>query len=517
LEKQTVLREAKIFNDLQLSASKCSKVLTRVLFLLNSGERFTSDEAADIFFGVTKLFQSQDPHLRRMVYLVIKELAVESENSLIVINCLNKDMTSKTDLFRANSIRVLAKIMEPSFVGQIERFLKQAVVDKNPFIVSSTLVAGYHMFPKSGEIIKRWSNEVSEGMSNKSKMVQYHALSLLHQIKQTDRLAISKVVQALTKSAPKGSLAQCLHIRVTTSVLRSQPQPSPESVKFLQECLQNKNACVVIEAARALVSLDGLSPVQTESAITALNELLSSSLPSNRFAAVRSLSQAVIRYPISVTRCSTELEHLISDPNRSIATLAITTLLKTGSETSIERLMKSIGGFLSEIGDEFKIVLVDAIRTLCLKYPHKHPVLINFLSSSLRDEGGYKYKKTIVNTMLTLLEAIPDAKELCLEQFCEFIEDCEFSELSVKILNVIGEKGPECANPAKFIRFIFNRVILEAPVVRSAAVDSLGRFGAAVPSLTENVIVLLQRCLQDNDDEVVFTIFYDCSVVLLGS
>jgi hypothetical protein len=59
---------------------------------LFKGERFTSDEAADIFFGVTKLFQSQgwigffdfsellsaDPHLRRMVYLVIKELAVES-------------------------------------------------------------------------------------------------------------------------------------------------------------------------------------------------------------------------------------------------------------------------------------------------------------------------------------------------------------------------------------------------------------------------------------------------------
>lgn len=47
---------------------------------------------------------------------------------------------------------------------------------------------------------------------------------------------------------------------------------------------------------------------------------------------------------------------------RSIATLAITTLLKTGSEGSVERLMKQISSFMNEIADEFKIVVVKAIR-----------------------------------------------------------------------------------------------------------------------------------------------------------
>ena len=47
-----------------------------------------------------------------MIYLMIKELRVGSDESLIVISCLSKDMTSKTDLFRANSIRVLAKIVD---------------------------------------------------------------------------------------------------------------------------------------------------------------------------------------------------------------------------------------------------------------------------------------------------------------------------------------------------------------------------------------------------------------------
>lgn len=48
--------------------------------------------------------------------------------------------------------------------------------------------------------------------------------------------------------------------------------------------------------------------------------------------------------------------------NRSIATLAITTLLKTGSEGSVDRLMKQISSFMNEIADEFKIVVVKAIR-----------------------------------------------------------------------------------------------------------------------------------------------------------
>jgi coatomer protein complex subunit gamma len=47
-----------------------------------------------------------------MVYLNIKELKVDTDSSLIVVSCLSKDMTSKVDLFRANSIRVLAKIMD---------------------------------------------------------------------------------------------------------------------------------------------------------------------------------------------------------------------------------------------------------------------------------------------------------------------------------------------------------------------------------------------------------------------
>ena len=74
----------------------------------------------------------------------------------------------------------------------------------------------------------------------------------------------------------------------------------------------------------------------------------------------------------AVTNCNIDMESLISDQNRSVATLAITTLLKTGNESSVDRLMKQITNFMSDIADEFKIVVVEAIRSLCLKFPLKY-------------------------------------------------------------------------------------------------------------------------------------------------
>ena len=48
----------------------------------------------------------------------------------------------QVDLYRANAIRVLARIVDASMMGTVERFLKQAIVDQNPFVASSALLAG---------------------------------------------------------------------------------------------------------------------------------------------------------------------------------------------------------------------------------------------------------------------------------------------------------------------------------------------------------------------------------------
>jgi len=506
IEKGAVLQESRIFHDQQIDARRCQQVITKLLYLLCQGESFTKKEASEVFFAVTKLFQNKDVNLRRMVYLVIKEICPGSDEVIIVTSSLMKDMNSKVDLYRSNAIRVLCKIIDGQLLAQIERYLKQAVVDKSAVVASAVLVSGLHLLTENAEIVKRWTNEVQEAVQSKHSMVQFHAVALLHALRQNDRLAVSKLVTSLTRGSVRSPLAQCLLVRYVSEVISESQGGSGNEERpfydFLESCLRHKSEMVIFEAARAITNMNNVSNRELTPAITVLQLFLSSSKPVLRFAAVRTLNKVAMTHPMAVTNCNIDMESLISDQNRSIATLAITTLLKTGNEGSVERLLKQIGNFMSEIADEFKIVVVEAIRSLCLKFPQKYRALMNFLSNILREEGGFEYKKAIVDSILILIREIPDAKESGLSHLCEFIEDCEFTYLSTQILHLLGAEGPRTAEPSKYIRYIYNRIILENATVRAAAVASLAQFGAEVEALRPRVMTLLKRALHDNDDEV---------------
>ncbi|KAH6922665.1 hypothetical protein HPB50_017474 [Hyalomma asiaticum] len=390
----------------------------------------------------------------------------------------------------------------------IERYMKQAIVDKNCGVSSAALVSSLHLMFVSPDVVKRWVNEAQEAVNSDNIMVQFHALGLLYHIRKSDRLAVSKLVSKYARSALKSPYAVCMLIRIASKLIE-EDGVGPESpmFAFVESCLRHKSEMVIYEAAHAIVNLRSTTTRELTPAVSVLQLFCSSPKPTLRFAAVRTLNKArlylvAMAHPAAVTACNLDLENLITDVNRSIATLAITTLLKTGSESSIERLMKQITSFMSDISDEFKIVVVHAIRSLCQKFPRKLLVLMTFLASMLRDEGGFEYKKAIVDTVIHIIEDNPEAKDVGLSHLCEFIEDCEHTSLAVRILCLLGREGPQGSTPSRYIRFMYNRLILENAPVRAAAVSALAKFGAHCDDLLPNILVLLERSLLDTDDEV---------------
>ncbi|XP_063218123.1 coatomer subunit gamma-2 [Bacillus rossius redtenbacheri] len=516
IEKTTVLQEARTFNDTPVNPRKCTQILTKILYLLNQGEQLGTTEATEAFFAMTKLFQSKDVILRRMVYLGIKELSAIAEDVIIVTSSLTKDMTGKEDLYRAAAIRALCSITDVTMLQAIERYMKQAIVDRNAAVSSAALVSSLHLTRIASDVVKRWVNEAQEAVNSDSVMVQYHALGVLYHIRKSDRLAVTKLVAKLTRSFLKSPYAVCMLIRIACKLLEEEDGSDSPLFDFIEVCLRHKSEMVIYEAAHAIVNLRRTTPRELAPAVSVLQLFCSSPKPTLRFAAVRTLNKVAMSHPSAVTACNLDLENLITDSNRSIATLAITTLLKTGAESSVDRLMKQIASFVSEISDEFKIVVVQAIRALCLKFPRKHSVLMNFLSAMLRDEGGLEYKASIADTIITIIEENPEAKETGLAHLCEFIEDCEHTSLAVRILHLLGKEGPRTKQPSRYIRFIYNRVILENAAVRAAAVSAMARFGATCPDLLPNVEVLLARCQMDTDDEVRDRATYYCSILERG-
>eukprot|EP00040_Diaphanoeca_grandis_P020282 m.107884 g.107884 ORF g.107884 m.107884 type:complete len:862 (-) comp27827_c0_seq1:97-2682(-) len=502
LQKSTVMQEARKFNDTPIKPSVCIETLSKILYLILQGETIAQREATETFFAMTKLFQSQNIDLRKMMYLTIKAMADIADDVIIVTSSLTKDMTGKEEAFRAGAIRALCKITDSSMLQGIERFFKQALTDRSPAVTCSALVSSLHLMKDNHEVVKRWVNEVTQAMDSPSAMVQYHALGVLYHIKQKDRIAVSKLVkQQMTSSKLRSPYATCLLIRYVCKVMETD-QENTALYEWLESQLRNKSEMVIYEAARAIVNIKNVTARELAPAVAVLQLFLSSPKPTLRFAAVRTLNKIAISHPNSLKACNLDMENLITDPNRSIATLAITTLLKTGNEASLDRLMKQITSFLSEITDEFKVVVVTAIKSLCLKFPKKHVSTMGFLSSVLRDEGGFEYKKAVVDTIVCIIENVPEAQESGLEHLCEFIEDCEFNTLLVRILHLLGTQATKTSNPRKYIRFVYNRLILENAEVRAAAVSALSRFAITVPSLRESVLVLLKRSLADSDDEV---------------
>ncbi|KAK8858695.1 hypothetical protein IAR55_002924 [Kwoniella newhampshirensis] len=536
-DKSTVIQEARVFNESPISPRRCRALLTRIVYLLYVGETFSTQEATTLFFGVTKLFQHKDSALRQMVYLVIKELSKIADDVIMVTSSIMKDMQPNLEVvYRPNAIRALARIIDAQSVQSVERFFKSALVDRSPSISSASLVSSYHLFPLSPSIIKRWSNEAQEAVNAKavssysggasaylsgggqggyqaaassSYIMQYHALGLLYLIREKDRMAITKMVQQLG-SGGKGSsiirnpMAMCMLIRFARKVMDEDPNVRKQMHEYLEALLRHKSEMVNIEAARAICEMRDVQPADLFRTIAVLQLFLNSPKTVIKFAAVKTLNKLAMTLPQSVATVNVEMENLITDSNRSIATYAITTLLKTGNEASVDRLMKQISSFMADITDEFKIIVVDAIRSLCLKFPAKQAVMLSFLSGVLRDEGGYDFKHAVVEAIFDMIKFIKDCKETALAHLCEFIEDCEFTKLSVRILHLLGIEGPKTRNPTKFIRYIYNRVVLENAVVRAAAVSSLAKFGVCVEdsAVMKSVNVLLRRCLDDVDDEV---------------
>ena len=456
------------------------------------------------------------------MYLFIKEVAesTDSGDIIIVVQSLVKDMVNDVPaLYKGNAIRVLSKIVDAGMLGQVERYYKQAIVDRDEFVSSAALVSSLLLArqkPGCADSIVRWSNEVLTVLNtSRADMAQFHALALLKTVKKNDKLAVSKLVQTLMSSGMRSPLGLCLLIRYVNSMLLSSSDTPAATVQqsysFIESCLQHKSDVVVYEAARALTNPPGGAEALIASgrdigpAVNVLQTMLSSTKPGQRYAGVRTLARLASSHPQAVSKCNDELEGLILDSNRVIGTLAITALLKTGNEQSADRLIKQITSFMVDVGsDELKVIVVRAVHELCLRVPSKHRSIMAFLSNLLRDEGDYDFKKSILDALLDIMENIPEAKTECLFHCCEFIEDCEYTALATRVLHLLGKEGPALAapQPSQFIRFIYNRVILENAAVRASAVSALAKFATQCEDLRPQIIPLLQSCTDDDDDEV---------------
>lgn len=528
-DKMTIYQDCmNTFNELPVNAKRCRILISRLLRLLANGETFPESEATALFFSVSKLFQHQDDSLRQMVYLAIKELSSISDDVLMATSSIMKDIQNGSNLVKPNAIRSLTYVLDESTAFSAERLLKSAVVNKHPAVSSAALCTSYHLLPISETTIKRFSNEAQEAIvdlkqfphssmdnsefyPNSTFISQYHALGLVYQLKKNDKMSLLKLVRQFAEANTlKNQLAKVQLVKLVNDLIHRDPQLFTQFQSLLDNWLTNKYESVQLETAKLITSfsINNSRLVSQElyiSAINTLRSLLTVPRVTTRFAALRVLNRISINNPEKIMVCNPELESLINDSNRNISTYAITTLLKTGNAKNISSLVSTITKFIHEVSDDFKIIIIDAVRTLSLNFPQEWKSIVKFLIDVLKNgEGGLKFKNSIIEAIIDIVSFIPQSKELVLDNLCDFIEDCEYNEILVRVLHLLGKEGPFTSKPSLYVRHIYNRVVLENSIIRSAAVISLSKFALTKndPTLKDSIVSLLRRIANDQDDEV---------------
>jgi hypothetical protein len=92
--------------------------------------------------------------------------------------------------------------------------------------------------------------------------------------------------------------------------------------------VRSRHDVVAVEAARVMCELHWLYEKDIVTAVATLQNFLSAGNQVTRFAAIKILSSLASKNPSIVSVCNVDIELLLTDSNRSIATLAVTTLLK---------------------------------------------------------------------------------------------------------------------------------------------------------------------------------------------
>ncbi len=135
-------------------------------------------------------------------------------------------------------------------LAQVERYIKQAIVHKNPCVASSALLCGLYLFTIAPELVRRWVNEINQSLTYEDEMVQYHGLLLLYAMKQNDALALNKLVTQLRQHLPTSPLAVCMLIRYSVRLLREDgsSEVSHDIYDLLLRCLRHTSDVRIIKS-----------------------------------------------------------------------------------------------------------------------------------------------------------------------------------------------------------------------------------------------------------------------------
>lgn len=227
-----------------------------------------------------------------------------------------------------------------------------------------------------------------------------------------------------------------------------------------------------------------------------------------KYAALKTLDRAATVSPnINALDFFIELEKIIDDSsnNASMKALAFSIFLKISkslSSTRLEKMFKTFTDQYNTFKEEFKKEVIVISKLISRQDPTKLKLYFNFFSNLIKLEASYPTKDELVECIIWFIHHDKELKRNAIFCLADYIEDCEFDKIKTKILNVLGKEGGHISSSSQLIRLIYNRIILENPIVRCSSISALGEIANSDSESRPSVLNLIKRSLNDSDHEV---------------
>ena len=502
------------FNEKNIQSNQCIDILVNLIYLLNKGEKFSESDKEKIFFSSTKLLHSANPMLRRIIFLFVKHLNWW-QSSFILTGSLITELNNDDDLIKPNCFRLLGQITDASSVNVVERLLKVAINNKNHEVASSALACTLFMCLKGYGIAKSWVNEISEKLNSslrEENLLTFHTLLLLKEIKKNDKLFLIKIYCKIVENTnSRSQFAICQLIRFITDLLKKndlEKNVKSTFMSFLERSLYSIEESIRIEAARSIMQLNNCKSNLKKTTIGILCDLISSTNKIVMYSALKTLDRYIDNYALTVAvDIFLEMEKIIEDSNinSSIKSFAFSIFLKISKGLSDYRLEKMFKTFIEQytkFKEDFKKKLIIISKNISRENPSKNKLYFNFFCSLFKLEAGPQTKLEILDALIWFIYNDKDLKLQSLFFLAESIFDCQYDVLKIRILNLLGKECELVSNKSKLVRYIYNQIILESPMVRVSAISALGEIGLREKNLRDIIISLIEKCLVDDDNEV---------------
>lgn len=500
MENTDLVRRCVIFKENPLRIAECQAHLVRLLNAISANYQFTERDIEDIYFSVSFAWNSKDLILHRLILLFLRSLKVPKSIAFMMTHSLAKDAISDIIFIKAVAIRYMPHLLPPENIKDAGRFIQQLISSSEPLATSSALLSAFSYINIGGmKEVRNWLADIKASF-RKGGYSQYHAQLLLYKIYQGDGISLKQKAEEWKNACSRNSLQA--HVLIQCALEASNLLKSVEPLNIIKDLLSHRSPITCLDAVRAILSSELASPDLISATINRLHGLLQSPTKLTIFAALRTISQYAAKRREEFAICNSTLERLLNEPDKQISSLAAISLLHTGFEATIDRVLPKIGEFTAKLSTDQLSNLLQSCVSLTVRCPVKAESIISFMWTNFRQQDNQNTQRSFIDALFNFWEQLQNRRNLVLKYLCEYIEDAKYNEIAVDVINFLAKHATAKEYRMEVIRVLCNRLLLDLVDIRAAAIDAIAVFAVGDFKDADEVKKQIERYCQDPDDEV---------------